>query len=55
MIRFLKKKFLKNFNSNYLDLITPNEFEFKDSHYKKTLELWGKGNHNNNKINGEIK
>jgi ubiquinone/menaquinone biosynthesis C-methylase UbiE len=49
MIRFLKKKFLKNFNSNYLDLITPNEFEFKDSHYKKTLELWGKGNHNNNK------
>ena len=50
MIGYLKKEFLKNINLNYLDLIESNEFIFKDSHYKKTLELWGKGNHANNKL-----
>ena len=50
MIGFLKKEFLKNINSNYLDLINPNEDKFKDIHYKKTLELWGKGNHADNKL-----
>ena len=47
---YLKKEFQKNTDSNYLDLIESNEFIFKDSHYKKTLELWGKGNHANNKL-----
>ena len=50
MIGFLKKEFLKNINLNYIDLIESNEFIFNDSHYKKTLELWGKGNHANNKL-----
>ncbi len=50
MIGFLKKEFLKKINFNYLDLIKVNKFKFNDSHYKKTLELWGKGNHAGNKL-----
>lgn len=49
MFQFLKKEFFKKINSNYLDLIKPNEYKFKESHYTKTFELWGKGNHANNK------
>lgn len=50
MINFLKESFLKNIDGNYLDLIMSNELILKDIHYKKTLELWGKGNHANNKL-----
>lgn len=49
-MNILKKEFAINKNSNYLDLVNTNKSEFRDNHYKKTLELWGKGNHVKKKL-----
>tara|TARA_B100000787_G_scaffold124396_1_gene93742 strand:- start:5115 stop:6011 length:897 start_codon:yes stop_codon:yes gene_type:complete len=47
---FLLKKYQEQNKSNYLDLIEPNQDEFKERHYQKTFDLWGKGNNAKNKL-----
>ena len=48
MISFLKEK-IKNKNLNFVDLIEGIPKFSNDNHYKKSIELWGKGNHSSNK------
>ena len=51
-MNLLKSKYLKKVKNNYLNLIN-EEFINKDSHYRKTLALWGKNLHKKNiKKNG---
>ena len=49
-MKLLKKKFIKDQNSKYINLTDFDKNELVTKHYKKTLELWGKGNHVSNKL-----
>lgn len=49
-MKLLKKKFIKDQNSKYINLIDLDKTKLTTKHYKKTLELWGKGNHTKNKL-----
>ena len=50
MKNFIKEEFIKNIKSSFLDLVNNNP-KFSDTHYTKSINLWGKGNHAKNKSN----
>ena len=50
MKNFVRKEFINCANNTFIDLVEDNLL-FQENHYVKSINLWGKGNHAENKLN----